>query len=1787
MIDTTDRAFYIETKKKSVSRETKSTTQNLMLKFLSHRNTSGMHMMYTYAWRKLLELFSKSCRPGESRRERSKRLSESGTDDERGDHQVILRKKSIQDVSRRRKLRKRIVADPDHLVQPVGTDDISIVEMCAIIDFVMDMMDNKPEHFPDSNSIYLPNGLNQILQDMISSCQVLGAAELNATLELATKIVSRIQPFSSSAVSASDGKKLETSRSLSRENSGEVSSLLQRIGEEEAESESIQTQDSDPTESNSIVSSSIRGDAESLFQSQQHLVPLDSPSSEAASSPAVLTVKCVESLFSTFITSRLVTNPDLMKRLFESLLTGHNSNMMSTALDENRFTAEKTDIQKTLKIDHDMISVYKNLCHLLLKSSLFPKSEKKVTSPSTDSGIISSSDLRSYQLKEDEDSSLPNWLRDMLLLCSRCSSIPVTYHSLSTFLKLVSIQRSHQLNLPVPKSASSPSNSSPVLEFQDDSRPSATELDPLVSAKHLRYIYASTNFYTTVTELLWDKLSDEYSQLHLETAILLQQIHNLVEELPVCESVICTSMASSDEAESYEARKKFCTLFNITRDLKLSDQTTHGIARREFDRPLFFMLDSLTHKLDIHNAQAIDWLNQCLKNGDIARILEPLLFILLHPDTSRVSVQHVNVHQPCDVDSVSSARHDESDAAAQAMEEAKIYAISCTGGNTMYHINPEARKRFNSSPIATQKVYSLTTQDNQSRNSSFVTRSYKDVTPVDTPQSVLPVNSRMHMRLNPFGSMSSLGSEALDPSELDTPQTCHPPTDFSNIRRPVKLITKGTFFDINKRNSTPSPATPRTTPVPDRSIQRMETEESDESESDSDIIGHLMDEMVDNVIESVDGFDSVEKERDEDTSSSSSATTTHQTMSEPISMSNWLKPVAVNQLHSHILLYTQVYDSRRTLYALTTLWNIILTDPSKVLFSMATTSISNRLGFRSQELQTICARHKKALFGKGFFCELDSDSVSSYRSSTFLEVIVTTCLYYIRSYYPGLPQPKLTEDEIIGNQKVRVLSSEILRLIFNELIPTIRGKHAFTSYLYDMLMRCKVQKYVLHSVVSCVYNLQVKSSTDAANRKGSEDIFTDNIVEFNEKIGISSGFQEDLQKSLLKLLEQLMVLEHKTGPQTGNEKDLPTHNRKGSDPKASRIRFQPQMSSLKYCPSVAIPSQAMFLSAIQAALQESHTTHLHSNWLSLVEATLPYAGRSLTRLVVCVVSQLCHTLDSLSLTIQKQEPGLQMPPNHVIHILKSLGTLCHYCLCDNNMQTSSPPLSPHPQPTTTISSSASSGGTSLVSLVNPIQTLSNFLHVFSSEAISEPTPNRDSTADPLVSTRRTLLSHLPRILAALHNLWKSVATTGLNTGWEVMGSVKDVKLTILDLLSPISLLHGTHFMGAVAVNWHDLREGPPPTAELTARTSVIPVPSQNQLVLVDLVAAIRVLPMDIVLQTVKQVMKQPPQTTQGRKKRLPLEVCILQFFLSYIRVFPGTQLLECWKSLLSLLKEGIQVSAGQPLAQFNLLAILYEFVQAAPLIEDRKDQKDLQDLAQKLVDACTTVAGARLGQTRWLRRNLEVKPGPQQDSHHDEDTDGEMNDNTLQMDASSSNFDADSDNIFLAKFSVQALNALAEFVAPVLDVVYVSEEKEKVVPLVSNIIYYVTPYLRNHSKQNAPSFKACSHLLSSISGYQYSRKAWRKDAFELLLDPTFFQMEASCLPDWKIVVDHLMTHDKTTFRDFLARMSVNQGGAALKLFANKDQENELRAQLAKRLAFIIFCSEKDQYQRYMPDIQGL
>jgi len=479
-------------------------------------------------------------------------------------------------------------------------------------------------------------------------------------------------------------------------------------------------------------------------------------------------------------------------------------------------------------------------------------------------------------------------------------------------------------------------------------------------------------------------------------------------------------------------------------------------------------------------------------------------------------------------------------------------------------------------------------------------------------------------------------------------------------------------------------------------------------------------------------------------------------------------------------------------------------------------------------------------------------------------------------------------------------------------------------------------------------------------------------------------------------------------------------------------------------------------------------------------------------------------------------------------------------------------------------------------------------HIF-----QDATNGRDSSIAPVIAARRVLLSSLPRIIAQLTTLWQAVDTAEKSYASQhqpscwIMGTPKAVKQLILEFLSPISHHHGVNFLSAVALTWYEKRRSLP-----TNIRRVMYMASPEQMMLVELVAAIKVMPIDTLVQTVRQVVKQPPPTSgHGKdgdlKKKGVIEVSMLQFFYAYMQQTSSKILQECWVSLTALMKEVLALNLTPP-ALFVALGILNEFVQRSLPLEDKKDQKELQDVAQKLIEACGEIAGAGLEQTTWLRRNLAVKPGPQadlpQDGYEADAYVDTVEDKVkapldAQSTASSPSYLGNPNE----KFSVQALTVLAELLAPILDVVFKSDEKEKVIPHLNSIMHKVTPYLRNHSSNNVPSFRASSQLVASLSGYQYTRKSWQKDVYNLLLDPAFFQMEEGCLVFWQTIIDNLMTNDKVTFKDLTARVSPQPN--SLNIFSSREQENEQRSQILKRLTFVLFCGEEDQYMQSVHEIQ--
>lgn len=1218
----------------------------------------------------------------------------------------------------------------ERIVLPVGTRSTNPSEILAIMDFFVEV--TSVESFPDPIAQYLPANLSQILNCLDEHFSKLDPDEMQLAILLLTKMVSKILPCPQFEVSKEVGKAFDCLSDIKEECESLTSEIIKA--------------------SESVLNSTNSNNNNSL---DKQLDQIDSPTSMQK------LVKELEKFFSNVIRQKVILNSENKIEDCFTDLTDYKH------VENHPRTIE-------IEINSSYVNLYSNLCELLIKTSLM---------------ILSNECKNNLNVKND--SKLSNWLKELLILSIYSKNMEVNYCSIKTVLKLMSILKCQLLDIPyVNQLVNSSPDNSPILNaskiVENDLKDKATCIDLMLTQSDINKIYEETGYFLRITEILWDNLGEEKNLIHFETASLIQQVHNLVENSEVCENVICNSMRSSNESLAYDARKKFCVLFNITRNIKQNNnQKTYT---REFDKPIFFMLDSLTHKLDSHNVLSVDWLTKCVNNGDIARVLEPLLVILLHPDTHRVCIQNVNIQQsdPADPNKLNNDENDQI-----ALSESKIYAISSQGGNVVYHINPEGKKRFLNSPSKQRQLAVNSNSDSISRTS----RKWPNLRP-NTPENYESNNgintlyhnsssSNKHLSINmffnPFGSISSLDS-------------------FENSQLELKKSASGRLIKTSEDRK--SIGTTSTLAVSQKLWK----------DSDSEIIANLVEELVDTVAEQLEETAALENEEDDDFSSASENTT--KTLSESLSMINLTKPISISQLHSHILLYVQIYDSKRTFYALTTLWNVILAEPQKMLFTLATTSISNRQSIHTQELLQFFSRHKKSLEGKGFHGELTADLINpSHKNSSFLEIIVTTCLYYVRSYYSSVVQNKSSDEEIYGNQKVRILSCEILKLIFSELISAIKNRQTFSNYVHDMLNRCNVQKYILHTIVSSVYNFQLKSD----KKIKLEDAFSETLIDFNERTG-SHGFQEDMQKSLLKLLEQLMILEYRSSPFAGGQNEKTNRDsKKDNDSRASKIRFQPQMSSLKYVPNAMIPAQSMFLAAIQTSLQQTHKSNLHSNWLTLVESTLPIAHRSLTRIMVCIVTQLCHNLEDVASKLEDyptlSEKHYFLQPNYLVTLLKSFSNLLHHCLLDMNSNVINQ-INQQSQPTV-LSKNLSNSTSSLGAL----QAITNFFHITPSDSnatdhyssnhhdLQIPANNSES----VLITRKSILSHLPKILTALLKLWKVInelekLNTDKQKGWQIMGSIKTLRQHILNLLSPISLIHSQQFLASIAILWHELAQ---------------------------------------------------------------------------------------------------------------------------------------------------------------------------------------------------------------------------------------------------------------------------------------------------------------------------------------------------------------------------------------------
>lgn len=1760
---------------------------------------------------------------------------------------------------------RRTVSSSTHGPRQAGAVDcseLSLLEFCQLVDFLLDIV--SLETYIEIQTEHLPQLLLRMVAALTCHLQALGLGELTHCLRLCSKILSKVQPPLVSplvlpSVHQPQSISNSTSAPFNSDKQAHPSTLeLASIGIVSDEGENLPRTRSPESGFTDFVQYQGDGEEETERTSNPHPAlkagrgssglcqtkPLDKPVMQG----------CLEH-FQQFL-SRLIT-------LY--IIPGHEKveaqQMGALVLEGSQSSVEQTEPSESMLVQIECTDAFTAACQLFLECSSFPV-------------YIAEGNLKPSPSQEqfnNEQVCLPVWLQNLMDACCLASDFSFQGVAISLLMDLVGLTQS--VAMVTAESVASGGSS----EFAQPMSPSqgrvAVVIRPPLTQGILKYIADKTNFFKSVALILWEQLSEATPQHHQRSVELFYQLHNLVPSSSICEDVISQQLMHRDKRIRLEAHVKFSILWHLTRDLNM----TKSSFNRTFDRSLFIMLDSLSYWDPCTSAVGRAWLSQVLQRHDIARVLEPLLLLLLHPKTHRVSIQRVQAQRHWarvfpeppeqetpeafytrdsgfseNVGQLHGERMTHEDFQGLALNDMEPFCLTvnplsdslsllslssenlqlaCDYQPTDQQGEPQSSESSGSQSSTVENgSFEETEGGNVTASGSEPHTGSSDCMSDDSIEVAVSgvVQELIEQVLNLVDEVSLEVSTAPENwPQTDTDSTCsdtstgarvdHSTAHESNHQTLPEMVAEGTleFLSVtpaevtaeeqHKEGITRHSSSPSIVTLPDSSdpatpdhslrVDDLQARKRSHSSTQLSLKGKIMERLAD---KSPGAKPKIKKSKRKEEERLKKAANQADKLKPPsiffgdsLDLENWYScgegdvseiesdigspsggsvgPVGggsitgrrsssapprfnIHPLYQHVLLYLQLYDSSRTLHALSAVAAMLRAAPSGFVSAISTTSINNTYTPQLSLLQNLLARHRVSVMGKDFYCPIPQDSHShSFRSAMYLEIIISLCLYFLRSYYSA--HVAAGPQDLAGNRAMQLTSVEVLTLLFNELSKVTGGSaKGFASFISDVLSKCKVQKVVLHCLLSSIFSAQKWHEQRVAGVNVAtveEGLSEDSVINLSEdQIDSCSA----VQSQLLRLLQSLVVLEHRVlvpaeeGGEGGSVGGGAGGGGQGAGSGAGfeilggeveHVNPQQPMTSLQYLHGQPITAQGLFLCAVIRALHQHHSCKMHPQWIGLITATLPYMGRVLRRVVASVTLQLCRNLDNL-LQQYRYETGISdsrplwmalcIPPDLILTVLEGVTAIIHYCLLDPTSQ------------------------------YHQLQVNVDQKHL--AEARSG-----------ILSILHTIMSSVTLLWSVLHQADtsdKPVVASACSTSNINLGSTKNLRQQILELLGPISMNHGAHFMAAIAYVWNERKQVKTPV-----RNKVIPVASEEQLLLVELVRSVSAMRTETVMQTVKEVLKQPPAIAKD-KKHLSLEVCMLQFFYAYVQRIPVSALVDSWPSLLALLKDSVQLGLPAP-GQFLILGVLNEFILKNPNLESKKDQRELQDVTHKVVEAIGTIAGSSLEQTTWLRRNLEVKPSPQ-----------------IVVDGT--NLESDVEDLMLtvmeassftpSVYSVHALTLLAEVLAHLLDMVFYSDEKERVIPLLVNIMHYVVPYLRNHSAHNAPSYRACIQLLSSLSGYQYTRRAWKKEAFDLFMDHTFFQMDSTCVSHWRAIIDHLMTHDKTTFRDLMTRVAVAQS-SSLSLFTNRDAELEQRAMLLKRLAFTIYSSEVDQYQKYLPDIQ--
>ncbi|VDO69258.1 unnamed protein product [Heligmosomoides polygyrus] len=1354
--------------------------------------------------------------------------------------------------------------------------------------------------------------------------------------------------------------------------------------------------------------------------------------------------------------------------------------------------------------------------------------------------------------------TLPCWLEELLKLvdasdlAARATAFDLI---LSIYLKCSSVLAQHD----APWDSFSPVKN-------EEQQPTTVLLKPLLYTAQLNRL-EQERVFERCGHAIWRGVGlSSCAQEHERLSRLMALLHSRRPNEPSSdmENIIVSALTSSDAMISSEAAQTFHRMWMLTR----TGDDQPPLCTKPFNRAVMLLLgvladESVSRARTELKSAAAAWFIDCAKHNDLPRIVQMLATMLMNPVTARISIQYVWQEfssMPSDVSIVT--------------------LVTSDGKQRLYHFDghvTDGIQRFSFSRAWQNDLRNRLLLSSEADSSET---EQAGVSTCVAPGGDIPNFDEDTVGLNTLISRKSLVQTVF----LRTPS--------------IRLFARNFLIIFSSRFK--------------KGHRRQDS---------------LQESIFSMTEKELKTFDTTELLRPSMEGASDGVSLFH-------------------ELHVHMLLYGEsgrVVDLGRAETAFRILTALLCPRGSPVSNRMllsclvsSGTATQNGDSSAGVSLVDLMAKHVRAILGQHFWGVTGDEDPSKHRHLTLLELLITISLHFLRSFFLNSPICPVTQSDLVMAWKCKIAALDFLTELLGELCGMIceQQSRPFVMFVQSVLSRSKLQKCLLHLLLTAVHDPRTSAEPGMP--------LSVSIFEFNEGSSSHAGRQlagllSAYNRSLLSVTAQAIRLESdiKNGYATFGDMVIPTSRRTLREPSPSLVELRAflliVLNALKKRPE-RHEMWFQFVIQILPWMERSLAT-------VMVRVVEQLCKNIETAIAVCYPNS--KDTDSVSSPV-KDGGDSKYTACFITMTLETMTTLVHFCVIDNHATSTSPGPAP---PVSTAGSMVGQVSQYVSSSLKAMAVIpgtrgatelfSNLVKVFSfSDStggvnLSKIDGSRGSIA--LRQARNDMLTSLPHALATICDLWTVVRSK--ESPQLPLGSPQQLRRLVLDLLSPIAQHHQQAFLTALSLVWLT-RSGSGAAAQRKAdsdQPNFQYTPAQHDIA--NLLLSLKVISFEELVAAVSETLKEVGVKAVKIGTAFPTEAPLLELVHGCIKALPTAQLRSCWAPFQSLFADA-PLANLPPRAVFLLYIILCDYVRCAGasyIVEDKTMSRAVQDAVQRLTEAVNAIVGWQLETTTWLKRTLVVRHdqgghqislGPRsQDASPSVEMNTPLNTplpsvnpseqnsmrgSTLSLMARPSSLDSGQNAAPLAEkksssnlrgsvkdtnnnkrdpaHSTQALFLLAENLAELVDSVCKSDDKERLLPTLHAVWGNVVPYLRAKNARNSRFFLASSQLLASMSSFSYMRPVWKKTTLELLLDSSFFKMDMHSLRQWLIVTDHLMTHDKTSFKDLLKSIAYTPN-ASFSIMTSKEQEYEARAQAVKRLAFVVLGSELDQYQGQMNDIQ--